>query len=126
MSVTADIVAYLIAQSVGTSTTIYADWMPATPAAAMLVSQYAGRGPDFTTDGDRLSHPMIQIKVREQTPTTAWTWIKSAETALMSVSNSLLSNTRYQYVRPAAAPFMNGWSNNSIFILQNYEVCRSE
>jgi hypothetical protein len=126
MSLTSDVLAYLIAQSVGTAKTIFADIMPASPQAAMCVYQYAGRTPEFNTGGDVVSRPMLQIKVRHQSASTGWAWLKSAETALMGVSNEALSGTFYQSVRPVSSAFMNGWTNNSIFLIQNFEACRSE
>lgn len=106
--------------------------MPANGLACMCLYGYSGRPPEFNAAGDMIGRHMLQVKVRYPSGGAmnnvgaAWTWLKQAETALLGVSNETLSGTLYQYIRPAASAFMNGWSNNSIFLIQNFEVCRSE
>lgn len=128
MSYLADIQAYLIAQAPATftSTNTFINFMPASPAAAVCLYPYSGQGKLYNTDGDGVGRPGLQVRVRHQTPETAWTWLSLIESTLKGVQNTALSGTAYLCIRPANTPSQVGWNNNSLTLMQNFEVLRSE
>lgn len=108
MSLTSDISAYLVANSIGTAGTaskggwsIYQGKIPNAPDQMIALFEYAGRPPGLHFDGAGVRNPSLQVRVRaaQDGYATGLAKAESILTLLHGVANTTLSGTVYQSIQ---------------------------
>lgn len=124
MSWLTDLHAYLISEGVGTSSNIFRENMPASPAACMLLIGYGGQRPEKDTNGNMVKRPRLQVNARGTDADVARAWLLLAENELVPLVNTVVGSTMVLSIEPLQSePMPLGWDlNRCITLVQNYEV----
>lgn len=124
MSWLTDLHAYLITRSVGTANNLFRENMPASPAACMMLTGYAGQRPTRDTNGNRVKVPSLQVMVRHTDADAARAWLLLAEQELVALVNVTVGSTVILGIEPIQSePMPLGWDGNrNIRLSQNFEV----
>lgn len=108
----AAITAYLIAQGLGTSSTVFTNYKPPNPDNLTCVFSYAGSPPERTHDGSGNSHPGIQVWIRDTSAPTGRTRIESVFNLLDGLSNQTLSGVFFVGMDAVSSPIPMGRDEN--------------
>lgn len=124
MSWLTDLHAYLITRAVGTSSNLFRENMPASPAACMMIDGYGGQKPTKDTNGNMVKKPRLQVMVRHTDADAARTWMLLAETELVPLVNVTVGSSFILGIEPLESePMPLGWDGNrNIRLSQNFEV----
>lgn len=131
MSAPADLAAYLDSLGIGSLTsvppTLYKGSRPSDPDTLLCIYQYPGNAPEYVQESTSPAweSPQIQVLARSRDYEEAALLAQRAWTALASLTNAVLSGTKYRSVRPIGSPGTLGRdANDRLLIAFNATVVK--
>lgn len=106
-----DLAVFLPTQSLGYTfgTNLFAQLMPDQPDALTSMFEYPGNAPEYVFGAANpqpaLSHPRIQVVVRDTNPLTARSTIEAVTKKLEAVVNQTINGTYYERIERLQDPF---------------------
>lgn len=127
---------YLVAQGVGTASTVFVGKLPPDPDVVVALFEYGALAPQANLSGPanpgtkvRYEFPRVQIVCRgaKDDYQGPWTTAKAARDAMVAIQNQTLSGTYWISAMPENGPFfLRRDQNDRVEFAANYQVEKVE